>query len=369
MKSIHSTLASANLSAKIEADASSALARHSCQASVQFDNVRLAHPKHDRVVCAIVVDAEEDFDWIKPVVGNKFSVSNMLNTRLLQDLTKHYGQGPTYLLTYPVLESREVVASLKDIFESGRCDLGVQLHTWVNPPFDERVEIELSKQAYSFAGNLPADLEAEKLKRLKGRFEDCFGFSPTMYRSGRYGLGHQTPGLIESLGFEIDTSLSPRTDFSGESGPNFSEFPYQPFWFGKDRAVLEIPLCREVVGWTRSFAPSLYRLSGKRTPDRLRIAALLSSTRIAERVTLSPEGNDLPAMKRLVRELYQNGLRTFVISFHSSSLVTGLNPYVNSIADLNVFYDRLSGILDFLRHTFGAQLVRLRDLPSDLHGR
>ena len=341
--------------------------RYSSEASVRFDNIRIAHRKDDHVLCTIVVDAEEDFDWIKPVVGIQHSVSNMLNTRALEDLAKHYGAGPTYLLTYPLLESSEVVASLKDAFDNERCDLGVQLHTWVNPPFDTHVEMALSKQAYSFAGNLPAYLEAEKLMLLTDRFEACFGIRPSMYRSGRYGLGYQTPELIESMGFVVDTSLSPRTDFSSESGPNFANFPYHPFWFGKSRPILELPLCREIVGWTRSFAPSLYRLSSRRPTSRLRVAALLSSTRTAERITLSPEGNDLAAMKRLVQQLYRTGLRTFVISFHSSSLVTGLNPYVNSPEDLNEFYDRLSGILDFLRYTFDARLVRLRDLPSEFY--
>ena len=90
---------------------------------------------------------------------------------------------------------------------------------------------------------------------------------------------------------------------------------------------------------------------------------MLSRLRCAERVTLSPEGNDTPAMLRLLRHRQRYGQTVFSLSFHSSSLVPGRNPYVRSKANLHVFYDRLSAILDAMASS-GFDFASLADVPG-----
>ena len=84
----------------------------------------------------------------------------------------------------------------------------MQLHPWVTPPFEEAALLR-----NSFLGNLDPDLEERKLVALTTRFGQCFGFEPTVFRAGRYGLSRHTAGLLEKHGLQIDTSLAPRTRF------------------------------------------------------------------------------------------------------------------------------------------------------------
>ena len=95
-----------------------------------------------------------------------------------------------------------------------KCVIGAHLHPWVNPPHDEIV-----CNYNSYPGNLPEELEKEKLHRLTETIADQFGERPIVYKAGRYGVGFNTSSVLEDLGYEIDTSVLSRTDLSDEEGP------------------------------------------------------------------------------------------------------------------------------------------------------
>ena len=76
-------------------------------------------------------------------------------------------------------------------------------------------------------------------------------------------------------------------------------------------------------------------------------------------------------MRRLVHRLLGQGKAIFTLSFHSSSLGIGHNPYVRSKAELHGFYDRLSAILAYLADDLSFSFVsipqvRERLLPRSL---
>lgn len=312
-------------------------------------------------ICTLVIDAEESFNWETPVRGTAYTTSCMRNIGELHRIVGAYGVVPAYLLTYPVLEDADVVRSLRHQAGKGRCTLGVQLHPWVTPPFGDDIGAR-----YSFSGNLRSDLEERKLVALKSKFVECFGCEPLVYRSGRYGVSRDTAGLLEKHGFAIDTSLAPRTTFDAEGGPDTTALDYGLFWFGKERNLLEVPLCRSVVGWAGLAAGSLYRNLNVPWTTHSAISAMLSRSRCAERITLSPEGNDFPAMRRLANGLCARGQTILALSFHSSSLEVGGNPYVMTRADLHAFYDRLSAVLDYLANDLNFGFADILHVPDHL---
>ena len=324
-----------------------------------FVGVSPAGPRTAGPVGLVVVDAEEDFDWTTPIQGTQTSTTHMKNVRVLHSLLSAYGIVPTYLLTYPVLDDADVVSILRRQLSRGQCIVGLQLHTWVTPPFDKAPSTHRS-----FSGNLEKNLEEQKLVALKSKFNRTFGFDPRVYRAGRYGLSQNTSHLLEKHGFEIDTSVAPRTNFEYEGGRDYSAFDYRPFWFGEQRCLLEIPLCRDVVGWAGPWSSVLYKMVSGPVLSRLHVPSILTRSRCAERVTLSPEGNDAGAMRRLIRGLQARGQRIFTLSFHSSSLEVGRNPYVQSKAELHGFYDRMSEMLDYLSTHLSFRFVGTLEVPG-----
>jgi hypothetical protein len=331
------------------------------QADRFFGIAKPAVPRPGTRLGTIVIDAEEDFDWSAPVQGSRTSTAHVRQLVALHEILGSWQAVPTYLLTYPVLEDPDAVRVLRRQLELGQCAVGLQLHPWVTPPFEET-----PSRHNSFLANLGPDIEERKLIALKLRFEQCFGFAPTVYRAGRYGISPYTAGLLEKHGLRIDTSVAPQTSFTAEGGPDYTAYDYRLFWFGRQRPLLEVPLCRSVVGWARGWGSPLYQaLSGRRW-TRSHLLGAVTRLRCAERMTLSPEGNDLPAMRRLARGLQGRGEGVLALSFHSSSLQPGHNPYVQSKADLHVFYDRLSGILDHLVTTLQFRFVAIERVPDHL---
>ena len=328
-----------------------------------FSRVRPACPASGQPVCALAVDAEEDFDWSRPVTATEHSTACMQRIGELQHVVGAYGVRPTYLLTYPVLQDAAAVALLRGQSAGGHCDLGIQLHPWVTPPYDDGDD----GPGASYSGNLAPGMEAHKLAALIASFQDRFGQAPRIYRAGRYGFGRNTAALLERHGFDIDTSVAPRTSTAEEGGPDYTAYDYEPFWFGHGRQMLELPLCRSIVGWGGGLAPAVYRALGA-APARLRLQGVATKLRFAERITLSPEGNDLAAMLRLLRHLRGRGQTVFVLSFHSSSLAPGRNPYVRTQADLDTFYARLTGVLDAMQARLGFRFASLAELPGLLRG-
>jgi hypothetical protein len=324
-----------------------------------FHHIRALAVTPKRPLCCLAIDAEEDFDWDRPVHATGYSTDCMRRIFDLHEITAAYGLRPTYLLTYPVLEDADVVRMIRGQYERGECDMGLQLHQWVTPPFGEQ------DNTTSYLGRIDPAAEERKLVTMIARFRQAFGMAPVLFRAGRYGLSHDTTSLLEKHGFLVDTSLAPRTDFRPQGGPDFSHYECDPFWFGQHRALLEMPLCRSLVGWSGELAPLLYEVAATPALARWRIAAVLSRLRCAERVTLSPEGNDFPAMRRFLRHRRRHGQNVFSLSFHSSSLVPGRNPYVRNRAELHAFYDRLSAILDAMASA-GFEFATLAEMPARL---
>ena len=323
-----------------------------------FQHVRKAELPEKRIG-TLIIDTEEDFDWRRPVRDTLISTSHIRHLRELTELVSAYDVVPTYLVTFPVLRDQEAISIIRYQLARGACAVGLQLHSWVTPPFSE----ERSSSRNSFLGNLDLSQEEQKLIALRDLFTRCFGYSPKVYRAGRYGLSRHTPALLEKYGFTIDTSVAPHTNFVIDGGPDYTNYDSSLFWFGERRSLLEVPLCRGIVGWGGRLAPRTYtRLPGQQGWQP-HLRGLLARSRWAERITLSPEGNDFVAMKRLVRGLLSKGQRVFPLSFHSSSLDVGRNPYVRNTADLHEFYDRLSAILDYMTGRLSFSFARLEDLP------
>jgi len=225
------------------------------------------------------------------------------------------------------------------VAEQKTADIGVHLHPWVNPPFDEQVN------GYnSFAGNLPKELEEKKLVALRDAIGDKIGITPTTYRAGRYGIGPHTTALLRKHGFVMDSSIRSRFDYSGEGGPDFLAVGSEPFWWDDDRGLLEVPLTTVYSGLLRKQAGLA---AGIMNQSPL-INALFSRSKMLERIPLTPEGISARETKEAIDVALDDDLQLLVFSFHSPSLSPGHTPYVRTEADLDGFYDWWRDVLDHL---------------------
>ena len=235
----------------------------------------------------IVVDTEEELDW-SSLSSSADKVTNIRYQARAHKIFDSLKIIPTYLIDYPVATKAEGYGPLRELHQDGLCEIGAQLHPWVNPPLDEVIS-----NFNSFAGNLPPSLEREKLKRLTEEIERQFGIRPLAYRAGRYGLGLNTARFLHEFGYQVDMSVRPRTDLRSMGGPDFSSFGPTPFWFGPDNAILEIPQTAEILGLLAFNGAYYHRLANRKFARGLRVPGLLARLNLLDRITLTPEGVQL----------------------------------------------------------------------------
>ncbi|WP_128892262.1 polysaccharide deacetylase family protein [Erythrobacter sp. HKB08] len=288
----------------------------------------------------LTVDTEEEFDWDKPFSAEGHGLGHVPRLAKFQQFCEGLGVVPLYLIDYPIATSPEAAEILSGPVRQGKAEIGIQLHPWVNPPFEEDVTAH-----NSFAGNLPRELEREKFARLKGEIERNFQTAPMIYRAGRYGLGPDSGEMLVDAGVAIDTSVRPLWDYSPFGGRNYLDHPLEPYWVDEAQSLLELPLT--TVHW------GLLRELGRRLSPMLekvnRLPGLFTKLGLLERIPLTPEGVSVEEAIRGIDIALDDGLPLLVLSFHSPSLVPGNTPYVRSEEDLDRLYDwwrRVYGYLE-----------------------
>jgi len=278
----------------------------------------------------LTVDTEEEFDWDEPIDRHRHSLVTVPMLRKFQQFCEGVGVVPIYLMDFPIANSPAAVEALGEAIAGGRAEVGIQLHPWVSPPFEEEVN-----EHNSFAGNLPGELEREKLLRLRDLIAANFGKQPLIYRAGRYGLGANSAAILTEAGVAIDTSVRSLFDYSSGGGPCYRDHPLDPYWIDRGSRLLELPLTTVFWGSLRRFGAALYpRLW--RVP---RLRGALARIGLLERIPLTPEGVSAKEVIRAIDIAVDDGMPLLVFSFHSPSLAPGHTPYVRNEADLDAFYD------------------------------
>jgi hypothetical protein len=314
-----------------------------------------------RAKLIVVIDTEEEFDWSLAFSRENISVRSLQSIVKVQAIFDDYGITPVYVVDYPVAFQPAGYRPLQEIYWSGRCIIGAHLHPWVNPPFEEPVS-----HVNSFPGNLPPALEAEKLRILGEVIGERFGFSPTIYKAGRYGIGPRTAGILEDQGYEVDVSVCPRMDYSAQGGPNFTAFSAWPYWFGQNRRLLEIPLSVGFVGGLRLWGNFLQRLTSSPLMNRRHLGGILFRFGLHNRAWLSPEGYTLGENIALLRTLYREGVRIFSFAFHSPSVEPGNTPYVASQLDLERFLSQCRSFFEYFIGKLGGVPTTPSALKTEL---
>ncbi len=302
----------------------------------------------------ITVDTEEEFDWEGPFSRSGHTNISVGKLERFQSFVEKYGIEPVYFVDYSIVEEEKSAAFLRSVTAQKKAAVGVHLHPWINPPFEEELN-----NYNSYAGNLPKELEEKKIVALRDAIESKIGKRPIIYRAGRYGVGPNTIEILSRLGFAADSSVRAWFDYSSQSGPDFAHIGPEPFWLDPQQRLLELPLTSVFSGMLRKQANVLSPWFNRSKTA----AALFSNSKLLERIPLTPEGVSAREAKEAIDIALDDALKLLVFSFHSPSLSTGHTPYVQTDDDLDRFYDWWREIIDHLLES-GVSSISLEELTE-----
>jgi hypothetical protein len=306
----------------------------------------------------LTLDVEEDMPGWK--IAERLTVSNASALPRLAELCARHGVRPTYLCTYPMVSEPESATILRALAARGGCELGTHLHAWSTPPFgpvpgragDERTH------AY-YQSELPPERLRAKLETLHRAVAALAGAEPRAHRAGRFGADAATLRELVSLGYAVDTSVTPLADHRADEGPDFRSAPrhaYRParddLLAHGDLPIVEVPVS---IALTRRLPRALEQLY-VRLPSVTRLRGLLSRDYLGwlDFAWLYPVRFDLELMTRAARALVADGAPVLNVFLHSSELVPGQAGRVNTPADVEQVFERLSGLFELCTRELAA---------------
>lgn len=305
-------------------------------------------------VMLVVVDTEEEFNWGQPFSRQATATRSISAQDRVHALYDRLGVVPTYVIDYPVASSAPAARYLRGLVDAGRAEFGTHCHPWVTPPYREKVS-----SFNSYHGNLPRELEEAKIRASTDAVAQAFGRAPRVFKAGRYGVGPNTFGILKDLGYTVDCSVVPHTNFSYDGGPNYHGMSDRPFFLDASRSLLEVPMTVGFSGSMRDIGPFCPWIVGSNLSQRLRLPGVMSRMKWLERGRLSPEGFDVETQERLLTTLFHAGVRVFTMTYHSPTLQPGNTPYVRTEEDLAAFLANIESVLRFFRDTMGGTFSTL----------
>jgi hypothetical protein len=307
-----------------------------------------------RPIMLVTVDTEEN--WEGPGSDKSPDTSNILNIPSLQrEYFDPLGITPVYLVAYPVAVDEKCVSILKEIQNSGRCEIGAHLHHWDVPPASKKDVLEKSSQC-----RLPYHVERSKIEKLTNVIHRAFGKRPVTFRAGRWAADGDTIKILAELGYKVDLSVTPLTDHTDEGGPNFYNAPFEPYFpsyrdikipcSGNDNVIMEIPV---TCGFTRGDLDRQKHLYGKLigAPRALHLVGIFSRLNLVNKIKLALENANFNEMRQLVDNCLKMGHKILHLTFHSSVYSVGTSPYSMTRKDRDIRVSDLRRILEYMTVT------------------
>ena len=292
------------------------------------------------IYLVITIDTEADHDsrWFKSRPLAFRSVEEAIPERI-EPIFKRYGAAGTYMLSVEVLEAGRALGAIKSL--RAPYELGAHLHPDYMAPEKKYSEYS-GTYATEFSNNYSARIEKEKLRGITDLFKEKIGYSPRVYRGGKFGFGRVTADTLMDLGYTVDTSVTPHVSWRAIGGPDFRAAPEQPYFMQSpdgQKRLLEIPIS---------------------------ITFLSRIDRLFKRPTwLRPSFGGPKKMKALIDNLVsrRKGERGIVLNmmFHSMEFFPGASPYAANEEDCKRLLGALEETIRYCRD-IGVKFATLSEM-------
>ncbi len=311
----------------------------------------------------VTIDTEEEREWGTAYEDHsQYTVKNIQFLKPLQELFDRHGVKATYLIDYPVAIDSQAMQVLRNFQDAHQAEIGLHLHPWVNPPYEEERSVE-----NTYPCNLPPELQLKKLRVLADQIAQQTGKQPLTYRAGRYGFNATSVPVLEEIGVKVDSSVVPFRKGKIPAEPSFGYLPsIEPYYLNRENVtrsgnspILEVPV---TVGFNRSLPTWL----AKRYIDlpNIGLRRILKKVFNLDLYWLRPSYANLRQMIELSDHLLQSGVSFLNMMFHSNELMPGGSKYCKTEEDVKRYLKRLDDYFRYLNENYSVNYVRLVDMKD-----
>ncbi len=310
-----------------------------------------------RLPFIVTIDAEGDNLWARP---QQALTRNAARIPRFQSLCETYGLKVCYMVDYTMAQSPVFQEFARDLLARDAGEIGMHLHAWETPPF--MPSLDNDRRSNPYLTEYPKDIMRAKVHRATSLLEDIFDIPIISHRSGRFAFDERYARILAERGFLVDCSVSPHVSWAGclghadgNGGPDYSGFRDSAYWLDLDdisrpgaSALLEAPVTvfRSWPGWITPPAPGRKREWIKQAVNRVfpalqwlyptypryrpRRFGFLAAVRQVSRVVSAAEA----------------GRTHLEFLLHSSELMPGGSPSLNSEADIDRLYEEITALFE-----------------------
>lgn len=322
----------------------------------------------------VTIDTEADNEWD---LTSLRTFKNIQRLRELQDLCDGYNVKPTYLVAYDVAQDDSSRELLLQLLAEGNCEIGAHLHAWSTPPDYELVPGIFRHNPYLH--EYPPHIQEQKLDNLTRALTSAFGSQPLSHRGGRWSFDTFAAGLLAEFGYLVDTTVTPGVSWQvnpgyspGAVGPNYSGAPQEPYWLAPsdvtmpaDGGLIEVPVSITAKGSMKHLAHNHHGRTTVLSPLSALGRRALHKAGLCRLVWLRPGFSSAEDMVWACDEFCRQNAPVLNLMFHSSELIAGGSPRIQSDADARQFVDDLDHLMAYVTRTLGARGLTLTDFARE----
>ena len=214
----------------------------------------------------------------------------------------------------------------------------------------------------------------QKIETLTTSLTEAFGCHPYSYRAGRWGVNGAHLQILANAGYRVDSSVRP---FYVDKDFSYQQALTRPYWPSFDdvlkidesqQSLLEVPTSSGFDRTNFEFLNALHTKLSTAPLNRMRLIGILWLLRILRKITVTPEGHEADDICRCIDACIARGDRIVNMFFHSSDLLPGCTPYVQSAADIQRFLDCIKRCAEHVRTVHDAEFITMREVRQRLTG-
>lgn len=291
----------------------------------------------------ISIDTEGDnlWDWS---IGKKITTENALYIPQFQKLCEEYYFKPVYLTNYEMANDNRFVGFAKEKQFLGKCEIGMHLHAWNTPPFDENLPVRQDcVPGAPYLIEYSDQSMEEKIKIMTELLTEKFEFKPISHRAGRWAMNDVYFKLLDKNGYQVDCSVTPGIDWGvnpGQSldskGSNYKYYCPYPYFVSHTKM--------------REFPVTVFVNHKVIKPDKWTISLMARSLIHSIKgnvLWLRPTGKNLNECLFVLNEVMRSKDYEYAMfMLHSSELMPGGSPTFKNTEQVKVLNAHIQKIFE-----------------------